>query len=284
MRVGLIGLNNFGKVHFDALRRLNDSGELTFAAACTRNFKGLDPMVLYFEKHGIPTYTDYQIMLKEQLLDICAISTGIHLHKPMSLEAMAAGANVYCEKPPAPTCADVQEMIDCASRLNKICVIGFNWQAGPSLHFILDRIFNDGRLGRVKKVQLLLLTNRGESYFNRTEWAGKRFFNGIAINDGTINNPFAHTIAYALQFAADSYGGSAAPVEVMSDMYRLRDIETEDTTSLVIKTDTGVEIRVNASTAAEPGTDIRLAKITCENGVIAWDNRTTVTVTSGGDR
>ena len=283
MKVALIGLKNFGIQHFRPLKRLHEEGVLTFTAACSRSLDNLgEEQDEFYKKYNIPLYNDYNEMLKEHQLDLVTVSTGIHLHSSMSVDAMAAGANVYCEKPPAPTVSEVQKMVDASKEYNKLCVIGFNWQAGEQLHFVLDYIFNKKELGRVLRVNSIMITNRANSYYERTAWAGKINFEGQVVNDGTINNPFAHHIAMCLQMAAKEYGKSAAPVSVDADMYHIRDIETEDTTAINIKTDTGIEIHAVTSNAAEPGTDNRTIKVVCEKGYIEWDSKTTVNIMKDG--
>jgi myo-inositol 2-dehydrogenase / D-chiro-inositol 1-dehydrogenase len=59
-------------------------------------------------------YANYQELINDvEIEDIC---TPTQLHKPMVLEAAAAGKHVICEKPVALTVPDAQAMIDaCAA-------------------------------------------------------------------------------------------------------------------------------------------------------------------------
>jgi hypothetical protein len=61
-------------------------------------------------------------------------------------------------------------------------------------------------------------------------------------------------------------------------MYRAHDIETEDTTSMRVVTEDGVEIVFNTSTSAPAGFDKRELDIYCSRGRVLWTNNGTVEI------
>ncbi len=92
---------------------------------------------------------------------------------------------------------------------------------------------------------------RFDTYYNRTEWAGKLHVNGQWVLDGTINNPLAHMLSDELYLASMKPRAMAEPVSVKAELYHGNDIESEDTSSLRIITDKGVEILFNASLCSD---------------------------------
>jgi predicted dehydrogenase len=61
-------------------------------------------------RYGMIAYADYQELIND--VDIVDICTPTQHHKPMVIEAAAAGKNIICEKPLALTVQDGQAMID----------------------------------------------------------------------------------------------------------------------------------------------------------------------------
>ena len=60
------------------------------------------------------TYADYKELLADKSIDVVFISTPEHLHYPMFMAAIAAGKNIYVEKPLAHTIEQGAEMVAAA--------------------------------------------------------------------------------------------------------------------------------------------------------------------------
>ena len=93
IRVAIVGLG-FG-AEFIPIYQHHPNAEMY--AICQRTKKKLDTIGDAFgvEKR----YTDYQELLKDPNVDIVAIATPDHHHGYAALDAIAAGKDVYCEKP-----------------------------------------------------------------------------------------------------------------------------------------------------------------------------------------
>ena len=79
------------------------------------------------------TYGDYKTMLAEVKPDIVVVATPNTFHKPMSIAALEAGANVLCEKPLALTYADAVEMFDVAARAGRTLTAGTHFRFTPPM-------------------------------------------------------------------------------------------------------------------------------------------------------
>lgn len=91
-----------------------------------------DRVQAFATQAGIPgVYTDYKTMLAAEKPDLVVIATPNTFHKPMTLDALEAGANVLCEKPLALTYADAQEMVAKAKSVGKVLTVGthYRWSA-----------------------------------------------------------------------------------------------------------------------------------------------------------
>jgi predicted dehydrogenase len=80
------------------------------------------------ESHIPHVYSDYQTLLTEIQPDIVVVATPNIFHKPMTLDALEAGAHVLCEKPLALTYADAKLMMDKAAEVGRVLNVGTHYR------------------------------------------------------------------------------------------------------------------------------------------------------------
>ncbi|MGE9289631.1 MAG: hypothetical protein ACQKBT_01495, partial [Puniceicoccales bacterium] len=80
------------------------------------------------------------------------------------------------------------------------------------------------------------------SYYERNNWAGRIRSNGHFVYDSPANNAFAHYLMASLNFAGDQPDTVAKAQGIEAELFRLPGIESFDTISARISTDTGVDI------------------------------------------
>ena len=107
MRVGIIGSGVMGEVHAAGWR--TTGAELM---GCTS--ANLEQATALARQYNLKVYQNYAELLRE--VDIVDICVPTYLHKPMVLEAAAAGKHIVCEKPIALSTADGQEMIETCAK------------------------------------------------------------------------------------------------------------------------------------------------------------------------
>jgi len=124
VRVAVIGTGVIGKRHVEQYRQI-DGADLV--AVCDLNEAEARRVAA---AHDVPeVFTDHRRLLERD--DIEAVDVCLHnqLHAPVSIEAMRAGKDVYCEKPIAGTYADGRAMLDAAEA------------TGRRLHIQINSIF-----------------------------------------------------------------------------------------------------------------------------------------------
>lgn len=78
---------------------------------------------------GVPqTFADYKEMLAQVQPDIVVVATPNIFHKPMTIDALNAGAHVLCEKPLALSVADAQEMFAAAHANDRVLTVGTHFR------------------------------------------------------------------------------------------------------------------------------------------------------------
>jgi predicted dehydrogenase len=95
-----------------------------------------------------PTTGDYRTLLDRKDVDAVIIATSDHLHRRVTLDAIAAGKDVYCEKPMSHTVADGFAMVDAVQTGNRIFQAG-SQRVSSILYEKARQIYASGRLGQV---------------------------------------------------------------------------------------------------------------------------------------
>jgi predicted dehydrogenase len=95
----------------------------------------------------------YKELLDRKDIDAVLIATPDHWHVPMTVDACAAGKDVYVEKPLTHEIGEGQAVLDAVAKHKTIVQVGTQQRSMP--HIIkAAELVRDGRLGKVHKVRL----------------------------------------------------------------------------------------------------------------------------------
>jgi len=146
IRVGIIGCGNRGNQVATDWMKHKDS---VFIAACDVAKDRLDSTAARLgETQGnkLETYEDYRRILERKDVDAVFIATPDHWHSPMTIEAIAAGKDVYCEKPVSNEIEPAVKMVEAARKSNRIVQIGLQQR---SWHHFQEaaKLFHEGYIG-----------------------------------------------------------------------------------------------------------------------------------------
>jgi predicted dehydrogenase len=97
------------------------------------------------------TTRDYSEVLARKDIDAVIIGTPDHWHKQVSVDAMKAGKDVYCEKPMIHLYADGPEMIETARRTNRIIQIG-SQRVSSMIYVKAKELLASGAIGQLNMV------------------------------------------------------------------------------------------------------------------------------------
>ncbi len=265
-----IAVGGYGRHYLNAMIGESRAGRIRLAA-CADPFppEGYDEEVSALSERPA-LYPCHRELLKHHAgLDLVTIGTGLHLHYPMLLDALEAGCHVLLAKPAAVTIQSIDAMIAASARFNRKVVVDFQHTYAEGTGWIMEAIAA-GRLGSVREITTTLRWQRPDDYYARNNWSGKFKLNGEYVLDGPLSNPHAHYINNALYFAHPDPQRFATPVSVRAELYRLRDLETDDNACAEILTDTGVVIRhYSTLTSADSRQETRI-EITGDKGRAVW--------------
>lgn len=121
------------------------------AACVTRNPEGARE---FAEKHAIAkVYASFDQLADDPDIDIVYLATPNSLHYPQAKQALLAGKHVLCEKPLALSRAHGLELIDIATRANRLLKVAYQFRFEQVFMRVRDLI-RAGTLGDIRSVRL----------------------------------------------------------------------------------------------------------------------------------
>jgi len=101
----------------------------------------------------VPTTRDYRPLLDRKDVDAVIVAVPDHQHRRVVLDAVAAGKDVYCEKPMSHTVADGLEMVKAVQAGQRIFECG-SQRVSNIVYKKAAEIYASGRLGEVSYIQV----------------------------------------------------------------------------------------------------------------------------------
>lgn len=128
-------------------------------------------------------YTSVEEMLQDPSIDAIFNCTPNKFNKPNTIAALEAGKHVFCEKPPAFTVADVEEIIEVEKRSGKKLMYGFNHRHHASIQK-MKRIVDGGEMGRILWMRGRYGKEVDENYFKGWRANKEMAGGGIMLDQG----------------------------------------------------------------------------------------------------
>jgi predicted dehydrogenase len=100
---------------------------------------------------GVERYEDYRRILDRQDVDAVLVTTPDHWHGPITVDACAAGKDVYVEKPVSNAIEPARKMVEAARSHDRVVQVGLQQRQGDHFKEAGDLV-RGGLLGRVTHV------------------------------------------------------------------------------------------------------------------------------------
>jgi predicted dehydrogenase len=180
VRIGVIGVGQIGKRHLERYAQI-EGGEVVAIADINA-----EELARVSQRFGISdTYTDFRELLARD--DIVAVDVCLHnnYHMPMTVAALEAGKDVYCEKPMAGSYTDAETMYETAQELGRKLSIQLNTlfrdETKAAKHLI-----DNGYLGKVYHGRSTGFRRRGRPFvdgYGSPNFVQKQIASGGALYD-----------------------------------------------------------------------------------------------------
>jgi predicted dehydrogenase len=147
IRVGLIGCRGQGWSNLSSMLKLS---EVQCAAICDIDQNVLQQRKTELQKiNNQPIiYTDYRKLLENKDIDVVIVATPDHWHCLQMIDAVAAGKDVFVEKPVSNSVYEAQLMVAAANRYNKIVQVA-QWQRSQQHFKDAIAFVHSGKLGKI---------------------------------------------------------------------------------------------------------------------------------------
>ena len=148
--VGIIGAGRIGKVHTESISNYVRNAHIKTVADPFMN----DNTAAWLRSMGVEnTCTDYHDILNDPEIQAVLICSSTNTHSPISLEAIAAGKHVFCEKPIDHDLGKIKQVVEALKGSNIKYQVGFNRRHDHNFAAVKQAI-NDGKVGDVHIIKI----------------------------------------------------------------------------------------------------------------------------------
>lgn len=170
IRAGIIGFGKMGKIRYEVI-----SGKKTVETSLV-----YDPINKVKDLNNAQSPND---IIDNKDIDAIFICTPNYLNKELTIASLKAGKHVFCEKPPAFTAKDVEEIRRIELSSGKLLMYGFNHRHHASIKK-MKNLIDSKELGRVLWMRGRYGKSVDKSYYDN--WRAKKKFagGGILIDQG----------------------------------------------------------------------------------------------------
>jgi myo-inositol 2-dehydrogenase/D-chiro-inositol 1-dehydrogenase len=151
--VGIIGAGRIGKVHTESISNYVRNAHIKTVADPFMN----DTTAAWLKSMGAESVTkDYHDILNDPEIQAVLICSSTNTHSPISLEAIAAGKHVFCEKPIDHDLGKIKQVVEALKGSNIKYQVGFNRRHDHNFAAVKQAIVD----GKVGDVHIIKITSR----------------------------------------------------------------------------------------------------------------------------
>ena len=146
---GVIGVGGMGFGHLGNLVRISNEFNISVGAVCDVYQRRLNRAMGTSKSPGV---LDYRKVLDNKDIDAVLIATPDHWHSKLSIDAMAAGKHVYCEKPMTLTAEQAVDVRNAVRKYKKVFQVGPQYTSEDQ-YWMANEAIKAGRVGKVTWAQ-----------------------------------------------------------------------------------------------------------------------------------
>src|SRR5687767_2216396 len=147
INAAVVGLGWWGKQIVNSLHGKSD--KITIVRGVE-----IDPAPVedFLSEKALPLYTDYQQALDDAEIDAVILTTPHSTHEDLVLRAVAAGKQIFCEKPLSLTAESAKRMVKACNDAGIVMGLGHERRYEPAMEE-MARLVEAGVLGTILSVE-----------------------------------------------------------------------------------------------------------------------------------
>ncbi len=150
VNIGIIGAGRIGKVHTESICNYVRNARIKTVADPFMN----ETTAAWLKSMGVENTTkDHHDILNDPEIDAVLICSSTNTHSPISLEAIAAGKHVFCEKPIDHDLTKIKQVVDALKGSKIKYQVGFNRRFDHNFAAVKQAVV-DGKVGDVHIVKI----------------------------------------------------------------------------------------------------------------------------------
>jgi len=177
VKIGLIGLGGMGQAHINKIKEIPEAELAAVSDVDSEITKKIS------QEHKVPGFTDYEKLLKSDLIDAVLIATPHYFHPEIGIKAMKKGIHSLSEKPIAVSVAAADKFLQAAKKSGVVFAVMYQQRTLPEIR-LARKLIESGRLGKIKRTSLIEPNYRSQAYYDsgtwRATWKGEG--GGVLIN------------------------------------------------------------------------------------------------------
>lgn len=235
INIGLIGCGRISKSHFEAIAQQPNARCI---ACCDIIEERAREAAI---KYSIPNWTtNYEDILNDRNIDVVSICTPSGLHPEHGIQAAKAGKHVLTEKPMACRLNEADQLIEACDKVGVKLFVVLQNRLNPAVQLV-RRAFDEGRFSKIYMIVSNVFWTRPQEYYNMASWRGT-----WALDGGAFMNQASHYVDMVQWF-----GGPIKEVKSITATLA-RNIESEDTGSVIIRFQNGAIGNINVTMLTYP--------------------------------
>jgi predicted dehydrogenase len=195
LKVALVGCGQIADAHVQEARRV-DCAEVV--AVCDQHRDLAEQLAARFQVPQV--FDNLERLLRDVGPDVLHVTTPPLTHRPIALQALAAGVNVYVEKPFTIDAAEADEVLAAARANRRLVCVGHDQLFDPAWEDARAR-FQAGELGRVVHVDTVQGYDLSGPFGKVLSADPNHWVHGLP--GGVFQNTISHAMYKITDFLAD---------------------------------------------------------------------------------
>lgn len=154
--VGIVGTGGMGSAHLGSLLNRADTEVVAICDVdAAHRQRALDTIRAKNVNSKCQAFADFRELVALDGVDVVYVVTPDHWHALVSIAALEAGKDVYCEKPLVNSIVEGRKLAEAVNKSGRILQCGSQERSNPNIRYAAE-LARSGKLGKIKTVRVFM--------------------------------------------------------------------------------------------------------------------------------